>query len=151
MVRRGQQEGRGVESVAGEYLSRENSSTNLSVMGTTNAATPVGVEKAPSAQEMKTDKAFVEDDASAPATVAKGEDIRATKSTEGLKKEHKDSGYESQQSLEQKAAFAAFRASGKASVASSKYSQPEAAVTVGATSKEGEQEEEKIMVAAAGA
>lgn len=147
-IRHGQQHGRGVESVAEEILSRNNSAANLSLVGKTKEPKPKSVKKAHSVHELAVLKPAEEVD-TAPPPAAKGEDIRATKSAVDLREgpeERKDSGHGSMDmTVVEPVCRAGLEVKKKASIASSKYSQPEAAAI------EDKREEEGITMAAAAA
>ncbi|KAL8713647.1 MAG: hypothetical protein Q9225_006723 [Loekoesia sp. 1 TL-2023] len=148
-IRHGQQQGRGVESVAEEILSRNNSVANLSLMGKANETKPKSVKKAHSAHELAVLKPAEEVD-TAPPAADKEEDIRATKSAVDLREgpeDRKDSGHGSMDMtlLEPVRRAELLQVEKRVSIVSSKYSQPEAATV------EDEREEEGITMAAAAA
>ncbi|KAL9028483.1 MAG: hypothetical protein Q9196_003156 [Gyalolechia fulgens] len=100
-IRYGQQHGRGVESVAEEILTRNNSVANMGSVHETRSQPTKVVRKAHSADQLMPIEAPAVAEGSVPAVpeVAKTEDVRATKSAadlrEGAVEKRKDSGWES--------------------------------------------------------
>ncbi|KAL9001616.1 MAG: hypothetical protein Q9188_005419 [Gyalolechia gomerana] len=160
-IRHGQQHGRGVESVAEEILTRDNSVANMGGIHEETTTQPNNVvKKAHSSHQLmpvETPAVTAEGNSTAVLEVVKAEDIRATKSAVDLRdgvEERNDSGRGSMgtNSLDSVRRVGVLGVRKKVSVASSRYSQPEAGVVVEVRGKADEEEgEEGLTMAVAAA
>ncbi|KAL8837245.1 MAG: hypothetical protein Q9170_002618 [Blastenia crenularia] len=135
-IRYGQQHGKGIEAVAEEILSRNNSAANLQAVDNTNRRS---VQKARSAGHLAVEgtaeKASVDGTA---GSVVKGEDIRATKSAADLRVESEDEvKYDSGRgsSVEERGSLGVNK---QVSISSSRYSRPETGDVVDPANEEEE-------------